>query len=402
MSLFSPKERHPRHPFAFFPITFLFFHLFFAGTSHAQTDYTSSIINHNFDGQCFAGWQQMGMWLQTNSDFTGKSNYAYVERWVGNPANLPDTYIKQTLSGLPKGHYTLTVSAQHIKQGSSVNATGAVIFADWQKTPVTTAGDYTLTFDLLTDNVTIGFKCENSTANWMACDNFRLTFVSNDVSYQRTGLDNLVTQASTLASQAMDSEVKNTLNGAIRTARSLTSNGNASDIQAAATTLKNAMLAAERSIFATKTSTTGTVPIVTTQHRYARGSTMIFGRINVSSSAAILEQGLCYSTTDSLPTVADERTTRFVSNGGNIYCIDNTTPGTLYYVRAYAVTTGYKVGYGDVIRVYTLPKGNITWSYGNEGDEGQNQRISQAVEGGMTYWNNLTSINGFHLSAHYA
>lgn len=402
MSHFSSKERRPRHPFAFFSITFLFFHLFFACPLHAQTDYTSSIVNHNFDGQCFAGWQQMGMWLQTNSDFTGKSNSVYVERWVGTPANLPDTYIKQTLSGLPKGRYSLTVSAQHIKQGSSVNATGAVIFADWQTTSVTTAGDYTLTFDLLTDNVTIGFKCENSTANWMACDNFRLTYVSNDVSYQRTGLDNLLTQASTLASQVMDSEVKNTLDGAISTARSLTSNGNASDIQAAATALKNAMLTAERSIFATKTSTTGTVPIVTTQHRYARGSTMIFGRINVSSSAAILEQGLCYSTTNSTPTVADERTTRFVSNGGNIYCIDNTTPGTLYYVRAYAVTTGYKVGYGDVIRVYTLPKGNITWSYGYEGDEGQDQRISQAVEGGMTYWNNLTSIKGFHLSAHYA
>ena len=402
MSLFPHKERRPRHTFAILSITFLFLLPFFAGTLHAQTDQTSSIVNHNFDGQCLAGWQQMGMWLQTNSDFTGKSNSAYVERWVGNPANLPDTYIKQTLSGLPKGRYTLTVAAQHVKQGGSANATGAVIFADWQETAVTTVRDYQLTFDLLTDDVTIGFQCKNSTANWLACDNLRLTFVSSDVSYQRTGLGNLVEQASELASQAMDSEVKNTLDNAISTARSLTTNGNATNIQAAATTLKNAMLVAERSIFATKTSTTGMVPTVTTQHRYARGSTMIFGRINVSSSSAILEQGLCYSTTNTMPTVADERTTRFVSNGGNIYCIDNTTPGTLYYVRAYAVTTGYKVGYGDVIRIYTLPKGNITWNYGYEGDEGQNQRISQAVEGGMTYWNNLTSINGFHLSAHYA
>ena len=402
MSLFPHKTRHHRHPFALRSFTWLTFFLFFAGTSFAQTDYTSSIVNHNFDGQCLAGWQQMGMWLQTNSEFPGKSNSVYVERWVGNPANLPDTYIKQTLSGLPKGRYTLTVAALHVKQGGSANATGAVIFADWQQTPVTNSGDYTLTFDLLTDDVTIGFKCEKSTANWMACDNFRLTLVSNDVSYQRLGLSNLVNQASTLASQAMDDDVKNTLNNSISTARNFISNGSATNIQAAATALKNAMLAAERSIFATKTSTTGAVPSVTTQHRYARGSKMIFGRINVSSSTSILEQGLCYSTTNPMPTVADERTTRYVSNGGDIYCIDNTTPGTLYYVRAYAVTTGYKVGYGDVIRVYTLPKGNITWDYGYEGDEGQNQRISQAVEGGMTYWNDLTSIQGFHLSAHYA
>lgn len=391
-----------RHPLAFLSYTLFSFLPFFAVTLHAQTDYTSFIVNHNFDGMSFAGWQQMGMWLQTNSEFSAKSNHAYVERWISSSDNLPDSYIKQTLSGLPKGRYALTVAAQHVKQGSSDNATGAVIFADWQETSVTTAGDYTLTFDLLTDDVTIGFKCENSTANWMACDNFRLTFVGSDVSYQRIGLNNLITQASTLSSQAMDSEVKNTLNSAIGTARGLTSNGGATDIQMAATALKNTMLVAERSIFATKTSTTGVVPAVTTHHRYARGSTMIFGRITVSSTSPILEQGLCYSTTNPMPAVADERTTRYVSNGGAIYCIDNTTPGTLYYIRAYAVTTGYKVGYGDVIRVYTLPKGNITWNYGYEGDDGQDQRISQAVEGGMTYWNNLTSIQGFQLSAHYA
>ena len=45
----------------------------------AQTDMTSSIVNPNFDGRSFAGWQQQGLWFQTNDDFSGKSNYAYVE-----------------------------------------------------------------------------------------------------------------------------------------------------------------------------------------------------------------------------------------------------------------------------------------------------------------------------------
>lgn len=374
----------------------------YASFATAQTDYTSSIFNPNFDGLSFSGWQQMGMFLQTNSEFTGKSNYAYAERWVSNDDNLPDTYLQQTIKGLPKGRYLLTVAAQHIKQGSSSAATGGKIFADWKETTVTTSSDYTLTFDLLTDAVTIGFKCENSTANWMSCDNFRLTLVSSDISYQRSGLSDLVSHARTLSNQSMSSDIKSTLDAAIATASSLTTSGNTSSISSAANALKNAMLSAERSIFATKVSTTGATPSVTTQSNYARGATMIFGRINVSSSASLLEQGLCYSTTNPEPTVADERTTRYVSNGGNIYCIDDVTPGTLYYVRGYAVTTGYKVGYGNVIRVYTLPKGNITWSYGNEGDESQNARISQAVSGAMNYWNNLTSISGFHLSAHYA
>ena len=368
----------------------------------AQTDVTSSIKNPNFDGMSFSGWQQMGMWLQTNAEFSQKSNFAYAERWVSNTQQLPDSYIKQTLSSLPNGRYQLSAGALHVKQGSSTAATGAAIFADWQETTVTSANLYTLTFDVLAGNVTIGFKCENATGNWMACDNFKLSYIGNNVEYLRSGLSNMLTKARSLYSQSMASDVKSQLNSAISTASGLTTNGSSSAVTSAGATLKKAMLSAERSIFATKTSTTGTVPQVVTDPRYARGATMIFGRSTVTSSKAILEQGFCYSSTNATPTVADERTTRFVSNGGNIYCIDNVTPATLYYIRAYAVTPDYKVGYGDVVRVYTLPKGNIGWGYGNEGSAEQNARIGQAVEGGMNYWNELTSINGFYLSAHYA
>lgn len=369
---------------------------------NAQTDVTSSIVNPNFDGKSFAGWQQQGMQFQTNNDFSGKANYAYVEKWVSNTNNLPDTYIKQKISGLTKGRYTLTVSAQHIKQGSSTAASGGAIFADWQETTVTSAKSYTLTFDVLTDDVTIGFKVTNATGNWMACDNFRLSRISTNVTYMREGLSNLVSKANTLASQSMDASVKSTLNSAISNANQYTSNGTSANVQSAAATLKSAMLAAERSIFATKTSTSGTVPTVVTNKKYARGATMIFGRSTISSSSSILEQGFCYSTTNATPTVADESTTRYVENGGRIYCLDNLTPSTLYYIRAYAVTTGYKVGYGDVIKVYTLPKGNVTYGYDNAGDDMINARISQSAMGVSVLWSNLTSINGAYLNVHYA
>ncbi|MBP5712036.1 MAG: hypothetical protein J6W77_03410, partial [Prevotella sp.] len=369
---------------------------------NAQTDVTSSIVNPNFDGMSFAGWQQQGMQFQTNNDFSGKANYAYVEKWVSNTNNLPDTYIKQKISGLTKGRYTLTVSAQHIKQGSSTAASGGAIFADWQETTVTSAKDYTLTFDVLTDDVTIGFKVTNATGNWMACDNFRLSRISTNVTYMREGLSNLVSKANTLASQSMDASVKSALNSAISNASQYTSNGTSANVQSAAATLKSAMLAAERSIFATKTSTSGNVPTVVTNKKYARGATMIFGRSTISSSSSILEQGFCYSTTNATPTVADERSTRYVENGGRIYCLDNLTPSTLYYIRAYAVTTGYKVGYGDVIKVYTLPKGNVTYGYDNAGDDMINARISQSAMGVSVLWSNLTSIDGAYLNVHYA
>ncbi len=379
----------------------LFLLIYFLSTN-AQTDVTSKIVNPNFDGLSFAGWQQQGMQFQTNDEFSGKANFAYVERWVSKTGNLPDTYIKQTITGLAKGRYMLTVSAQLIKQGSTTAATGGYVFADWQEVNVTTAKDYTLTFDVLTDDVTIGFKVENATGNWMACDNFRLSLVSSDVSYMRTGLSNLITKANGLVSQSMDNAVKSALETAISNARKYTSNGTATNVQAAAATLKNAMLTAERSIFATKTSTTGTVPTVVTNKKYARGATMIFGRSSVTSSNNILEQGFCYSSTNAMPTVADERSTRYVENGGRIYCMDNLTPSTLYYIRAYAITNNYKVGYGDVIKVYTLPKGNVTYGYGNEGDDMINARISQSAMSVAELWSNLTSINGAYLNVHYA
>lgn len=368
--------------------------------AEAQTDMTSYIVNPNFDGRSFSGWQQMGMWVQTNSEFPSKSNYAYAERWVGNPSVLPDTYVRQALS-LPNGHYRLTVGAQHVRQESTAPATGACIFADWQQTAVTEAADYSLTFDVLDGEVTIGFRCESSTANWMACDNFRLTLLSSDVTHMRSGLASLVAVARTLCERQMEAGVRSTLEGAVSDAAALTANGSEAAIASAAKTLKAAMKAAERSIFAVKTSTAGNVPKVVTDKRYARGATMIFGRMAVTSATDILEQGFCYSDTNAEPTVADERTTRFVYNGGEIYCIDNVRPASMYYIRAYAVTADYQVGYGDVLRVYTLPKGSITYGYGHEGSDDADIRIGQAVADGMNYWNNLTSIAGFHLSAHY-
>jgi hypothetical protein len=120
----------------------------------------------------------------------------------------------------------------------------------------------------------------------------------------------------------------------------------------------------------------------------------------VDSPTDILEQGFCYSDTNPKPTVADPRSTRYVENGGRIYCLDNLHPSTLYYIRSYAVTTNYQVGYGDVLRVYTLPKGIVTWSHEGGSDE-EYQRISQSIMSVAHYWSTLTSITGFAPSSHY-
>ena len=106
---------------------------------------------------------------------------------------------------------------------------------------------------------------------------------------------------------------------------------------------------------------TGTVPTVVTDPRYARGAIAAFGRMSYSGIAdnEVLEQGFCYATHKD-PTVLDLRSTGYLENNGRIYEMPM-EPATIYYMRAYVITTGYAVGYGDVIKMSTLPHGNVTY-----------------------------------------
>lgn len=200
----------------------------------------------------------------------------------------------------------------------------------------------------------------------------------------------------------MDATVKTTLNNAITNARKYTSSGTSSQVKSAYTTLKSAMQDAKNSIFATKTASgTGAAPTVVTDPRYAVGNCIAFGRSTVSSSATILEQGFCYSSTNPEPTVADNRSSRYLDHAGNIYVMDDLTPATAYYIRAYAVTKNYKVGYGDVIRIYTLPKGVLNYNFYASGDSAIDARIKGSFEALKGYWQQCTSITGFTPSATY-
>jgi predicted nucleic acid-binding Zn-ribbon protein len=147
---------------------------------------------------------------------------------------------------------------------------------------------------------------------------------------------------------------------------------------------------------------TGASPVVVTNDYVARGSTMALGRSTVSgiSTSNLLEQGFCWSTSPN-PTVLDNRTTKYQNQNGRIYIMENLEPSTIYYVRAYALTKTYAVGYGEAIKVITLPAGKVTWSYDNGADDAANARINAAVENAVYYMNTWTSINGLHTSVHY-
>ena len=142
------------------------------------------------------------------------------------------------------------------------------------------------------------------------------------------------------------------------------------------------------------------VPIVTTDTRYARGATMAFGRMTVKENGTtVTEHGFCWGTSaDITLETAIGHTTEFISNKGEIFWMKDLEPATEYYARAYAKTSEDAVGYGEVIRFYTIPKGEIRLEFRSSNNTDADTRIKAASETAIDWWNALTEIKGFRAS----
>ena len=148
--------------------------------------------------------------------------------------------------------------------------------------------------------------------------------------------------------------------------------------------------------------TTAQAQTVTTDTRFARGATMAFGRMTYTGikSADVAEQGFCWAE-HAQPTVDDQKTTKFMSNNGRIYRLEKLTPATKYYMRAFVTTKDGQTYYGDALKFYTVPKGQITYTIRDGGSADVKQRITDAVKTAVDWWNNLTEMKGFSTSVGY-
>ena len=87
-----------------------------------------------------------------------------------------------------------------------------------------------------------------------------------------------------------------------------------------------------------------------------------------------VEHGFCWST-EPEPTILDNRTTEYIEVNGHLRIEE---PDPFYHLLHTGVCLDQRVsrGYGDAIKVITIPKGTITWSY-NNGDAESNAASTQ-------------------------
>ena len=427
-------------------------------------DWSDRLTNRSFE-QAFTGWEQVGMQAQGNSAFALKAGSTYVEKWIeaGNPVG--DASLLQTVKNLGLGVFILKAAAHNIQEGNTAaTQSGAWIVGGLGQTAVSKDDTYTLIFTNIEKDAVIGFRAVGATGNWLAVDNFELYWAGGTFADYKAELQRYIEMAESVLSLKMEASIRSALESTLSQARAELAKTNADGYTAVSTPLRtlkqdaevsnaafarlqaaidlaverygtgsltgadkflaaiNQAKAVNNNLNSTQqqmaeeienlerayrlymvTNGSGTAPVVKTDPRYARGCSEAFGRMTVTGNTSnILEQGFCYSETNPEPTVLDQCGTDYLDYNGRIYRMPM-KPATVYYIRAYAMTKNYAVGYGDVIKMSTLPQGDVTYTYiSNGAPVEQNERITTALEDACRWWTNYTSIRGFHVTCNYS
>ena len=98
------------------------------------------------------------------------------------------------------------------------------------------------------------------------------------------------------------------------------------------------------------TTQAATIPIIastTAASSITQISAISGGNITNSGASNITSRGVCFSKTNTIPTITDTKTNDGTGIGQYSSSLTNLTPNTLYYIRAYA-TNGVGTAYGDV------------------------------------------------------
>ena len=114
---------------------------------------------------------------------------------------------------------------------------------------------------------------------------------------------------------------------------------------------------ATKTISVTQAGVPGSAPIISAFNVYDVTRTSFYFSMTFTSNPAATTYGVCYSTTNNVPNSTTYWCSlSFPSTGrtASSYVTDNLTPGTTYYVRAYA-TNSYGTTYSTDIKTVTIP-----------------------------------------------
>lgn len=141
-------------------------------------------------------------WQLQSHKYTATDGYEtekFIERWVSGNSDpvtntevagagrLSDGVLSQTLHNLPAGGYKVTCYAMATQEakGDDFKVEGVSVFADTKSTPnsqtVATLAGVPQKYEFLLDikegeDLTIGFKLDKCTANWVFVDNFQIEY----------------------------------------------------------------------------------------------------------------------------------------------------------------------------------------------------------------------------------
>lgn len=140
---------------------------------------------------------------------------------------------------------------------------------------------------------------------------------------------------------------------------------------------------------------------------FASGATTLFaaGKVVDTKGIAMREVGICLSK-NSNPTTADTKIAATSSNDQHLFLrFSNLEPATTYHIRSYGTNTYGTTVYGADVTVYTIARGNVTYTLNQNANPTDDEkaayaRIKAAFDEAMIYYNNYTSITK-HLTVNY-
>ena len=176
-------------------------------------DITEFVLNNaDFSTGDIKGWetnyvsgtQATNIGYQNNSTYKAAGTFIskFIEAWRSGNAAIGDGYLRQTVSDMPEGKYVLEADAIAVNQsGSPATTTGALLYmnadgVDYSEELSTGNGvpqHFSKEFLFSGEgNVVFGLKTKDATCNWIAADNFKVTFYGIDHSAYATQLANEV------------------------------------------------------------------------------------------------------------------------------------------------------------------------------------------------------------------